>query len=65
MERRNAILIATGGAAAAGALAFGIMRRRAQEEMNRLAALLEWRSGATFADVVAGDGRFALRAVAR
>jgi SAM-dependent methyltransferase len=40
-------------------------RRRAEEEMDRLASLLGWRAGTTFADVGAGAGTFAVRAAAR
>ena len=65
MNYRSGILIATGCAAAAGVLAFGMARRRAQEEVHRLAALLKWRPGKGFADVGAGAGNLAIRAAER
>jgi SAM-dependent methyltransferase len=40
-------------------------RRRPEEEMDRIASLLGWRAGTTFADVGAGTGSFAVRAAAR
>jgi len=68
VKRRGGILIATtgvGAAAAVGALAFGIAQRRAEEEAERLALLLGWGPGTTFADVGAGAGSFAVRAAQR
>lgn len=53
------------GACAAAAVFAVVVRGNAAEEIQRLAALMEWKPGTIAADIGAGDGRYTFAAVER